>query len=335
MRRLAAFIAAHGLRRGARAGRAVLGRQGVEPGRHASGRAQARRVRLGSGGRPGRPDRRRRQPDRAARLRLSQRRRDRVHDGQHRQARARDADRHLHDPAEGQGPPLVQVQRRARCPTRSASPGTALRCTPAVCRVIRQSHGCVHLPSKFAEDLFGVSHMGMTVVVVDNKTAPADVVHPAALAPVDPSTGADDIEARLQAGETSRWQPEKSPEGPVSIVMSGADQRVIVLRNGIEIGRARAGRHDPRQAARHARVHRQGRRGTGDSVLPARARRRATGWPCRCPATRGGHAICLPRRRTHPDAAGLRPALVPAAGAGHDAARHRRAGARGELGHAR
>ena len=133
-----------------------------------------------------------------------------------------------------------------------------------------ESHGCVHLPSKFAEDLFGASHMGMTVVVVNAKTAPADVVHPAALAPVDASTGAADIEARLQAGEKWRWQPEKSPEGPVSIVMSGADQRVIVVRNGVEIGRSRVDLHGSRQAARDPCVHRQGWRG-------ARRERRAEG----------------------------------------------------------
>ncbi len=109
------------------------------------------------------------------------------------------------------------------------------------------SHGCVHLPSMFAEDLFGASHLGMTVVVIDTKTAPADVVHPAALAPVDPNTGADDVEAPLQAGEASRWEPEKSPEGPVSILMSAADQRAIVLRNGIEIGRARLAVTDPQR----------------------------------------------------------------------------------------
>lgn len=108
-----------------------------------------------------------------------------------------------------------------------------------------ESHGCVHLPSKFAEDLFGVSNMGMTVVVVDDTTAPADVVHPAVLAPVDPSTGATEIQARLQQGEKWRWQPEKSLDGPVAIVMSAADQRLIVVRNGIEIGRSRIELNDP------------------------------------------------------------------------------------------
>jgi hypothetical protein len=130
-----------------------------------------------------------------------------------------------------------------------------------------ESHGCVHLPSKFAEDLFAASHMGMTVVVVDSKTAPADVVHPATLAPVDPSTGEVDIEARLQPGDKWRWEPEKSPEGPVSIMLSAADQRVIVIRNGIEIGRSRAIVSDPDTAlGTHAFIVKAGE-GQGESVV--------------------------------------------------------------------
>jgi hypothetical protein len=130
-----------------------------------------------------------------------------------------------------------------------------------------ESHGCVHLPSKFAEDLFGASHMGMTVVVVNDKTAPADVVHPAALAPVDAATGADEIEARLKAGEPYRWEPDTSPDGPVSIMMSSADQRVIVIRNGVEIGRARIDVRDPaKPLGTHAFMVKAGE-GQGESVL--------------------------------------------------------------------
>jgi hypothetical protein len=130
-----------------------------------------------------------------------------------------------------------------------------------------ESHGCVHLPSKFAEELFGASHMGMTVVVVDGRTAPVDVVHPAALAPVDASTGAAEIQARLQAGEKWRWQPEKAPEGPVSIVASVADQRVIVLRNGVEIGRSRIVITDADQPiGTHAFIVKAGS-GAGESAI--------------------------------------------------------------------
>jgi hypothetical protein len=107
------------------------------------------------------------------------------------------------------------------------------------------SHGCVHLPSQFAADLFGVSHMGMTVVIVNKVTAPQDVVHPAVLAPIDAGTGKEETDARLQAGEPSRWEPEKSTDGPLSILVSAADRRVIVIRNGIEIGRAAVAVDDP------------------------------------------------------------------------------------------
>jgi hypothetical protein len=130
-----------------------------------------------------------------------------------------------------------------------------------------ESHGCVHLPSKFSEDLFGVTHLGMTVVIVNAKTAPADVVHPAALAPVDTTTGADDVQTRLAQGEPWRWSPEKSPAGPVSMLMSGADQRLIVLRNAIEIGRTRVALSDPgTPLGTHAFIVKEGA-GTGTSVV--------------------------------------------------------------------
>jgi hypothetical protein len=109
------------------------------------------------------------------------------------------------------------------------------------------SHGCVHLPSKFAEELFAASPMGMTVVVVDEHSAPGEVAHPPAFSPVDATTGAPVSTERLAANEEFRLEPEKAPHGPVSILMSSADRRVLVLRNGVEIGRARIVVDDPSQ----------------------------------------------------------------------------------------
>ena len=107
------------------------------------------------------------------------------------------------------------------------------------------SHGCVHLPSKFAEDLFEVSHMGMTVVVVDEHSAPTQVAHPPAFSPVDPATGQPVVTESLQDSQDFRLEPEKATFGPVSILISSADQRALVLRNGVEIGRARITVRDP------------------------------------------------------------------------------------------
>ena len=107
------------------------------------------------------------------------------------------------------------------------------------------SHGCVHLPSQFAKNLFEVSPMGMTVVVANTKTAPAAVTHPTAIAPVEAGKGDVVQVPPLSADEDHRWQPEKSPEGPLSILVSSADRQVLVFRNGVEIGRARMGLTQP------------------------------------------------------------------------------------------
>ena len=41
------------------------------------------------------------------------------------------------------------------------------------------------------------------------------------------------------------WTPAASPSGPVSIIISTGDQQVVVLRNGVEIGRAHADVQQP------------------------------------------------------------------------------------------
>jgi len=99
-----------------------------------------------------------------------------------------------------------------------------------------ESHGCIHLPSEFAQRLFEVSPSGMTVVIVTEQTAPEQVAHPGFLAPVGP-VGGQPVEP-FAPTEDERWQPELSPSGPVSIVLSQASHLIVVYRNGIEIGRA-------------------------------------------------------------------------------------------------
>ena len=107
-----------------------------------------------------------------------------------------------------------------------------------------ESHGCVHLPSEYARLLFEAAPLGMTVVIADAKSEAAIVDHPRFLAPItDKGQLADN--ARLFANQPYRWQPEASPAGPVSIVLSRYDGRIVVLRNGTEIGRAKVQFKDP------------------------------------------------------------------------------------------
>jgi hypothetical protein len=103
-----------------------------------------------------------------------------------------------------------------------------------------ESHGCVHLPSEFARLLFENSSMGMVVVISKAGVSPDALVHPQPLSPIDPTTGADLQTQALSSSEQYSWHPESAPQGPISMVLSDADQQLVVYRNGIEIGRARA-----------------------------------------------------------------------------------------------
>lgn len=94
------------------------------------------------------------------------------------------------------------------------------------------SHGCIHLPMAFSKALFQETAMGMTVIVTSTPPAPQtilapDILHAPAFGSPAPMTG-----------EAFSWTPEKSPSGPLTVLVSAADQRVLVLRNGLVIGRS-------------------------------------------------------------------------------------------------
>lgn len=101
-----------------------------------------------------------------------------------------------------------------------------------------ESHGCVHLPMTFAAKLFSTTDMGGTVIVAGKAGQFGSAPRPGVLAPTDGS-GKGIAHTPLASNEPYRWQPELAPTGPVSIVVSRADQRIVVLRNGVEIGRSR------------------------------------------------------------------------------------------------
>jgi L,D-transpeptidase catalytic domain len=131
-----------------------------------------------------------------------------------------------------------------------------------------ESHGCVHLPSEFARELFEISPNGMTVVIASDATEPEQVSHPGYLVPVSAVGGQPLERSPLAAGEDERWQPELSPGGPVSIVLSHGSNRVIVYRNGVEIGRARATIAGDAPFGDHVLVLTQGPSSGSDPYVP-------------------------------------------------------------------
>ena len=94
------------------------------------------------------------------------------------------------------------------------------------------SHGCVRLPLEFSKLLFGVTMKGATVIIANPHSAPATTVHPGLFF----SKSGQESEP-IAAGQFD-WNPDKSPTGPVSVIVSSADKTVYVYRNGVEIGRA-------------------------------------------------------------------------------------------------
>jgi hypothetical protein len=69
----------------------------------------------------------------------------------------------------------------------------------------------------------------MTVVIANVPAAPR-------IAPTP--TLVSDGPANETTDSAIAWDPQKSPSGPVSVVLSASDRRALVLRNGIVIGSA-------------------------------------------------------------------------------------------------
>ncbi|OJV29989.1 MAG: L,D-transpeptidase [Sphingomonas sp. 67-36] len=101
-----------------------------------------------------------------------------------------------------------------------------------------ESHGCVHLPFDFSRELFKITTLGATVVVMGNAIDHVRTSEASLLAPID-ATGKPITNDDLDQQEY-RWTPEKAPTGPLTIIVAKKDQRIVVLRNGVEIGRSAA-----------------------------------------------------------------------------------------------
>ena len=96
------------------------------------------------------------------------------------------------------------------------------------------SHGCVRLPLAFSKLLFGATNLGMTVVITAIPTVPAASEEPALMreAPGGPQP------ASLSRA-SYQWNPvPPGPDDLVSVIVSSADQRAIVLQGNKQIGSA-------------------------------------------------------------------------------------------------
>ena len=89
------------------------------------------------------------------------------------------------------------------------------------------SHGCIRLPYDFSQLLFKATASGGTVVVGDGKTpTPHLASNPGLL--LAPKDFSPEMVRRLAKDEYD-WKPERSTEGPITIVVSSADRCAVRL----------------------------------------------------------------------------------------------------------
>ena len=94
------------------------------------------------------------------------------------------------------------------------------------------SHGCVRLPAKFSELLFGATSTGMTVVITKLSINPEISATPELASASPANMGAPLTNARYQ------WHSERGKGGIISVIVSTADERAVVIRDGVEVGSA-------------------------------------------------------------------------------------------------
>jgi len=99
-----------------------------------------------------------------------------------------------------------------------------------------ESHGCVHLPYDFSQELFKITSLGATVVVAGDAITHIHTTDASLLAPM--TAAGTQVTRTYLDSEEFRWTPENAPTGPLTIIISKSDQRIVVLRNGVEIGRS-------------------------------------------------------------------------------------------------
>lgn len=88
------------------------------------------------------------------------------------------------------------------------------------------SHGCVRLPLQFSEMLFGITKLGMTVVLADNKSQPSSVVHPGMVLGDYAKREFLGVDAAILKQQYSAGHTDK-PKA-VSVVVSGKDRKAEV-----------------------------------------------------------------------------------------------------------
>ena len=107
------------------------------------------------------------------------------------------------------------------------------------------SHGCVRLPMGFSELLFGITRKGMTVVIADNNSNSASVVHPKLILSDDARDKFQAVDASIHSAARDVLRDQDLAH--TSLVISGKDRRATLYENDQIIARSRVTIADPKR----------------------------------------------------------------------------------------
>ncbi len=107
------------------------------------------------------------------------------------------------------------------------------------------SHGCIRLPMKFSELLFGITHVGTPVILAGSHTDPKEVTHPGLVLGDYAVSEFSAVQSSLK-GEKLPWQPEAvTGTTSTSVIVSHGDMTITVLENGRPVATGPATITDP------------------------------------------------------------------------------------------
>jgi hypothetical protein len=105
------------------------------------------------------------------------------------------------------------------------------------------SHGCVRLPLAFSDMLFGITKLGMTVVIADDTSYPVSVAHPGMVLGQYARNEFKAVDTALMKQAYAEGHEDK-PKA-TAIVVSSKTKTARVLQNGKEIGQGAVDIKDP------------------------------------------------------------------------------------------
>jgi hypothetical protein len=107
------------------------------------------------------------------------------------------------------------------------------------------SHGCIRLPMKFSELLFGVTHIGTAVIVANDHSQPAAVAHPGGVLSAIAEGEMEQEVAKLAQKSLPPQDRHPEMQHAASVLVSGADREMYIIKDGEIIAKGTVGIREP------------------------------------------------------------------------------------------